>query len=281
MTLLRFFIFFTLFVCNHSWGQAQRIPTWGNRTYYEILNAPENSNPDTLRSLHKRKVKELSPLLNEGTPEEKIYVTEEFKAVNAAWEVLGNPLKKEAYDGKVLMVEEPTQNQRTQNMTSDAQERASYHAQWDRKELETIIRITTIAREHSPDSIHALRSATRALNEIWFLGNHPLPYTDLSHSIRTYALDNSLTPEFGELLARAGILVFLTQGGENGRTITDSLLSLWSLALDHIVRSPGSPDSPTEEHARRVYQGALNSVKLAKRWSNHMLGNTGCRRFLN
>jgi curved DNA-binding protein CbpA len=75
-------------------GAVERLPQWGNRTYYQILGVPEKAKAEQIRQAFRVLAMKYHPDRNPGRPAAE----EEFKAVAAAWEVLGDAAKKSAYD---------------------------------------------------------------------------------------------------------------------------------------------------------------------------------------
>jgi len=75
--------------------QEYRQTKWGNRTYYEILKISETANEEQIKTAFRKLAREFHPDVAQG---DKAAAEEKFKAVNEAFEVLGDPQKKSIYD---------------------------------------------------------------------------------------------------------------------------------------------------------------------------------------
>lgn len=66
-------------------------------TWYDVLGVPVHATPDQLRSAHRAQVRALHPDTRDpAVPTEDAEAA--LRLVNSAWEVLGDPVRRAAYD---------------------------------------------------------------------------------------------------------------------------------------------------------------------------------------
>lgn len=71
------------------------------KNYYQILGVPPFSDPETVRAAFRKLARQHHPDLNAGNR----LAEEQFKEINEAYEVLGNPEKRALYDASLKVVQ--------------------------------------------------------------------------------------------------------------------------------------------------------------------------------
>lgn len=72
-------------------------------THYEVLGVPEGADAATIKGAWRAVALATHPDRNPGDKVSE----EKFKAASAAWEVLGNPVKKDEYDTLLMLLRQP------------------------------------------------------------------------------------------------------------------------------------------------------------------------------
>jgi len=245
--------------------RIERFTEWGNRTYYEILGItnPMQASASDIKTAYRKKAMSFHPDRNPGD----VASEHEFKAVNAANEVLSDAQKRQRYDSGIQKLQtQPSANPRAQNEADRRRTRNATLNQWDQ---DTLDELTTIARTHGASSPEAIKRAVAALERIrhWRESSVNQQYRDqfyalLGHSIRRYTLDHEFPLVFAELFTRAGSTLLLRQREASGRAQFLQILEHLKSYLSWAKQNPELAETmATADHARRIIGAALESQR--------------------
>lgn len=67
-------------------------------THYDVLQVSRSADPETIAAAHRSMVKRFHP---DAWPKDKAKAEARIRAVNAAWEILGDVAKRAAYDREI------------------------------------------------------------------------------------------------------------------------------------------------------------------------------------
>jgi curved DNA-binding protein CbpA len=127
------------------------------KTYYEDLEVPETATTEEIRKAYHRLSLETHPDKNL----ENIAAAEEFKIIGKAYEVLGNPESKTAYDEELVSSRKPrTRSSTTAYAEEDREAALSRLARYKREDELRHLELTEIVKKISiPEQLRRMKAA--------------------------------------------------------------------------------------------------------------------------